>query len=115
MQRLFPAAALLLAACASTPPPPVEKPTVPVAVPTKPERGELIGLSSNELVARLGTPRIQVREGDGTRLQFTSAACVLDAYLYPGSGGVPRVSHVEARTRDGRGATQESCLATIER
>ena len=81
MRRLVPFAALLAAACASTPTP-TPTPVVPtVAVAEPPQRGGLIGLGANELVARFGTPRLQVREGAGTKLQFLGSACVLDAYL----------------------------------
>jgi hypothetical protein len=114
MRFLIPASMLLLAGCASTPaPPPKVEPTKPVVV-EKVERGPLVGLSANELVSRLGTPRLQVKEGDGTKLQFANTACVIDAYLYPGSSGTPRVSHVDTRTRDGRNAEQQSCIDSIE-
>jgi hypothetical protein len=112
MKRITLAAALFLAGCATTPPPSVR----PVANGTeKPERGDLVGLTASELVVRLGTPRIQVREGDGTKLQFASARCVLDAYLYPATSGsgVPRVTHVDARDRSGRDVDQQGCIADI--
>ncbi len=116
MRILVPAAAaLLLAACASTPAPVVPQP--PVAAPAlPPERGGLTGLTARELVARLGPARLQVREGDGTRMQFAAPACVLDAFLYPAPGrpapGV--VTHVETRLRDGRDTAQAPCLAALE-
>jgi len=111
MRRFFPAAALLLAACAATP----NKPVGPARPEGRPELGDLIGLDANELVARLGQPRIQVREGDGTKLQFAGGSCVLDAYLYPAArgSGVPRVTHVDARARDGRNVDQQGCIAAI--
>ncbi|MEO6113076.1 MAG: hypothetical protein ABIP07_01330 [Sphingomicrobium sp.] len=108
------AAVLLLAACATTPAPQPVAPVRPVEV--KPQRGDLIGLTANELGARFGQPRIQVREGDGTKLQFATKSCILDAYLYPPSGGkgVVRVTHVDARTRDGRDTDQARCITAIE-
>ena len=116
MRYLLSAAPLfLLAGCGTTP--------VPVITPDRPqagtqaapvERGALIGLDAGGLAARLGSPRLQVREGDGIKLQYGASGCVLDAYLYPGSGGVARVTHVDTRTRDGRAIDQASCLRMIE-
>ena len=112
MRRFAPFAALIVAACASTPTP---APVVPAAtVEEPPERGDLIGLGANELVARFGTPRLQVREGAGTKLQFLGSACVLDAYLYaPASGGAQRVAHVDTRNREGRTVDQAGCIAAL--
>ncbi|MBA3666677.1 MAG: hypothetical protein H0W65_03005 [Sphingomonas sp.] len=114
MRRLIPASALLLAGCATAPPVPVV-PAKPAVVETS-EQGALIGLGANELVARLGTPRLQIREGDGTKLQFSAPACILDAYLYPppAGQGIGRVTHVDTRTRDGRATDQLRCLTAIE-
>jgi len=117
MRRLFPLAALFVAACATTPPPPPApvEPPKPVVV-EKPESGTLIGLTANELVSRLGTPRLQIREGQGTKLQFAVSACILDAYLYPPApgGGVLRVAHVDTRSRQGTDVNQQNCITAIE-
>ena len=115
MRIIVPAVALLLlAACATTPTPAPVAPVTPVEV--KPQRGDLIGLTANGLGVRFGQPRIQVREGDGTKLQFAAKSCILDAYLYPPSGGkgVVRVTHVDARTRDGRDTDRARCITAIE-
>ena len=108
------ATALLLAACASTPTPAPVAPTPAVVEP--PERGDLIGLNASDLTARLGQPRLQVREGDGTKLQYRSDACVLDAYLYPpaGGSGPARVTHVDTRRPDGRDVSQMDCLSSLD-
>ena len=115
MRHFAPAAALLLTAACATTPTPVAVTPVP-AVVAKPQRGELIGLTPNEVGARFGKPRLQVREGDGTKVQFATARCVLDLYLYPagGSGSVARVTHVDARTLDGRDTDKARCLADLE-
>lgn len=116
MRFLIPAvAALLIAACASTPKPAPVAPAKPVmAEPV--ERGDLIGMTAAELSTRFGQPRLTVREGDGTKLQFANEKCVIDAYLYPPASGTgaARVTHVDTRTRDGRGAEQTSCITSIE-
>ena len=105
---------LVLAGCAATPRP---APTpARVAVPAAPrEFGALIGLDANALAARLGLPRLQVREGNGTKLQFAGGSCLLDAYLYPTpTGGTPRVTHVDTRDREGRNVAQANCITMIE-
>ena len=114
MRYLMSAATLLLlAGCGTTPVPVITPDRAPVnAAPA--QRGALIGLDASGLAARLGSPRLQVREGDGIKLQYGASGCVLDAYLYPGSGGAPRVTHIDTRTRDGRAIDQTSCLRMIE-
>lgn len=118
MRRLLPFAGLLIAGCAATPPPPPAQPVMPAkpAVTERPETGDLIGLSANELASRFGQPRLQVREGDGTKLQFVAPSCVLDAYLYPpgSGGGLPRVTHVDTRDLQGRDVDQIRCIAAIQ-
>ena len=105
---------LLLAGCASSPEPVAIPAHVPVAS-APPQRGGLIGADAKILATRFGTPRLRVREGDGTKLQFAGGTCLLDFYLYPGSDGVPRVTHVDSRSRDGRNVAQAECVAMIER
>lgn len=107
-------AALLLAACGTTPKPVAAPTPVPVEAPRR--SGNLVGMTANEMIARFGTPRLQIREGEGTKLQFMATACVLDAYLYPppGGGGLARVTHVDTRNRDGRVIDPSGCIAAIE-
>jgi hypothetical protein len=116
MRFLVPLTALLLAACASTP-----APQPGPAAPAPPAGGAhshstLSGMTANELAQHFGKPRLQIREGDGTKLQFAGPACVLDAYLYPsqGGGGVPRVSHVDARNMQGDPVNVVGCVASLE-
>ena len=50
------------------------------------------------LARRFGQPRLDVREGDARKLQFSGTACVLDVFLYPlRQGAEPVATHVEAR------------------
>ena len=104
-----------LAACA----PRVATPVEPVPSPTTPIRptGGLFGVTSNDLIARFGQPSFQVREGAGTKLQWSENGCVLDAYLYPppNGQGVPRVMHVDARNPSGADLGLDSCLALLAR
>jgi len=113
MRRITLFATLFAAGCASTPAPPPQPEPVPVK-PSPQLRGELIGLTAADLVQRLGTPALQVREGRSLKLQFRGAACVLDAYLYPpAGGGVERVAHIDARLRSGVDTDQRRCVAAL--
>ena len=100
-----------LAACASRPVP-VAQP-VPVAPTPQTDRG-LRGLTANELVGHFGTPALQIREGTSLKLQFRGRQCVLDAYLYPQSGGTLRVTHVDTRTPNGADTDQAACILALE-
>jgi hypothetical protein len=104
---------LLLAACATRQPPPVAQPT-PVAPPTPEKNRSLGGLTANELVGHFGSPALQIREGTSLKLQFRGRQCVLDAYLYPQSGGTLRVTHVDTRTPNGADMDQAACILALE-
>jgi hypothetical protein len=112
MRRFIIASALLLAGCATRPQQPVEQPSEPIEQPR--QFAPLIGLSAQQLVSRLGRPALQVQEGTGTKLQFRGSACILDAYLYPGHGGVPVVTHVDTRNAAGADVNQASCISVLE-
>ena len=107
-------AALMIAACARAP-----RAVEPGPAPVTSERpsGVLIGLTASELGQRFGQPGFQVREGVGTKLQWSENGCVLDAYLYPppNGQGVARVAHVDARRPSGVDIDVESCLALLAR
>ena len=108
MRRLIFCFTVTLAGCASTPEPSV----APVATPA-PRATGLIGLTGQEVANRLGlVPTLQIREGNGTKIQFRTRSCVLDAYLYPPArGGQPVVEHVDTRTPQGADYPEVSCLA----
>ncbi len=107
------ATALLLAACATAPEPVAPTPAKPV--PQVVERGDLIGLTADELGLRFGQPGFQVREGAGVKLQFSGGGCVLDAYLYPpeSGAGVERVAHIDTRRPSGDNIDQFACFAML--
>ena len=117
MRRTLAFAALLLAGCATAPQP---QPQVPPATPMAPQpplHGELIGMTATELVQRLGTPALQIREGQSLKLQFRGSRCILDAYLYPprDASGPERVAHVDARLSSGVETDPRVCVATLSR
>jgi hypothetical protein len=120
MRSLSVAALSLLAACTTTAPTGVPTPSqAPRPQPQLQQplqRGGLVGLSADELVARFGRPGFQVREGPGLKLQWSVPGCVLDTYLYPPPNGigVARVTYAEARRPDGNPADQAGCIAGVD-
>jgi hypothetical protein len=115
MRRLVPAFSLFVAACASAPqaPPPT---TASVPAPARHVPTGVVGMTASELVAHLGNPVLQVREGPGVKMQFRSRTCVLDAYLYPPESGqgLTRVTHSDARLHSGQDTDQAACISQIE-
>ncbi|MDB5662563.1 MAG: hypothetical protein JWN59_901 [Sphingomonas bacterium] len=109
-------AALALSACASTAPvrPAVKGPPVPQALGAGLER--VMGKDARALQELLGAPDQDVREQRARRLQFSSALCVLDAYLYPpASGREPVVTWIDTRLSNGNDIDRASCIAALSR
>jgi hypothetical protein len=76
----------------------------------------VIGRTAKYLEAGFGKPNLDIREGPARKLQYSGAACVLDVYLYPPSGGgEPIVTYVDARRPDGADFDRASCVAALER
>jgi len=112
MRRFFLAFPLLLAGCMARQPQP-ETQAPPVAA-AQPAYGQLIGLTASELAGHFGGPTLQVREGPSVKLQFRSRRCVLDAYLYPSTGGAMRVTYVDTRLPSGVDTDQAACISALE-
>ncbi|WP_294121453.1 hypothetical protein [Sphingomonas sp.] len=73
-------------------------------------------MTANELIQLFGKPRLQIVEGEGTKLQFAGPNCLLDVYLYPPSGGgTPRATLIEARNVQGDNVSAQNCAATLEK
>ena len=104
--------ALLLSACMRAPRQEAPQPTPPTPAPQV--RNQLNGLTPNELVGHFGKPALQIHEGTSLKLQFRGRSCVLDAYLYPQSGGVLRVTHVDTRSPNGADIDQAACISALE-
>ena len=143
---LRPGAALLaltlLAGCAAvptatpqTPPPVVRGQAPPPMTPTRPQVAPstgafvaprvmqmpgleaVIGRNGTALANTFGVPRLEVREGDVLKLQFSGEACVLDVYLYPlRPGAEPSATYVDARrASDGIDVDRAACVAALKR
>jgi hypothetical protein len=67
------------------------------------------------LLREFGAARLDVREGDMRKLQFSGQACVLDVFLYPLTRGAEPVStYVEARrSSDGQDVDKAACVAAL--
>jgi hypothetical protein len=105
---------LSLAACMRAPQQAPAAPTPAPVAETPRTRSELGGLTANELVGHFGMPALQIREGTSLKLQFRGRACVLDAYLYPQSGGTLRVTHIDTRSPNGADMDQAACISSLE-
>ncbi len=78
-------------------------PTIPPSTPEPaiarlPEIGKLQGMRREELLSLLGKPDFQRNDPPAELLQYRSADCVVDIFLY-GDAGDYRVVHAEARDR----------------
>jgi hypothetical protein len=118
------AAILLLAGCASSGGPPrVARPdsggTEPSLATPRPQQQRadaVMGRNAASLIALFGQPALDVQEGIARKLQFSGRNCVLDAYLYPPRDRAePIVTHVDARSADGRDADRTACVAALRR
>jgi hypothetical protein len=72
----------------------------------------VIGLSGQEVMARLGRPNWTRRERPAEVWQYEAGACTLDLYLYQ-DHGTDRVIHAEARDRAAASVPLAGCLALI--
>jgi hypothetical protein len=101
---------LLLAACATAP---RQESVAPApAVPQQPaDQNSLLGLTAQQLYGRFGAPALQIHEGNSLKLQFRTARCVIDAYLYPSANGGMKVTYVDTRLPSGADVSQAACIA----
>ena len=75
----------------------------------------VLGRTVAVLQSEFGQPELDIREGSARKLQFGSSICVLDTYLYPPKAGGPAiVTHIDARTPDGRDIDRASCVAALQ-
>lgn len=111
----FIAISLVLAGCGEIKPPPLS--ATAIAPPISPlGLDRVIGRDSRSLVALFGPADQDVWEASARKLQFGSAICIIDAFLYPpAKGKEPIVTYVEARQNDGTTIDKASCVAALTR
>jgi hypothetical protein len=107
--------AVALAACGDIKPPPLS--ATAIAPPVSPlGLDRVIGRDARSLVTLFGPADQDVWEASARKLQFGSAICILDAFLYPpAKGKEPVVTYVEARQNDGSTIDKASCVAALTR
>jgi len=109
----------MLAACGEAtihPVAAVSKPEPHRLVPHDPVLGGVIGADAEALIRQFGEPRLDVRDGDARKLQWSGTACILDAYLYPGEhGGHATATFVDARRGDGRDVDRIACINALRK
>jgi hypothetical protein len=123
MRALLPISLIvMLAACG-------EESVRPVAMVSKPEAhlphhsaphpdafGGVIGSDAEALIRQFGQPRLDIRDGDARKLQWSGTACILDAYLYPGEKSTrATATFVDARRGDGRDVDRAACIAALRK
>lgn len=107
----------VLSACAATST--ISAPALPTVYdnsPLKKVQGleVVMGKSAANLIRLFGKPRQDVAEAPARKLQFSSGACILDAYLYPPqNGGEQRVTHIDTRRSDGAEVDRVSCVNAL--
>lgn len=89
-------------------------PQIAAAPPVAGARG-LVGLSRDALGARLGQAGFVRRDGPAEVWRYRGAACLLDVFVYRETDGAQRVTHIDARTLQGRPTPADPCLDTLER
>jgi hypothetical protein len=102
---------------------PPTRPTPPVVGVRAPQVLRAAGLEgvieqdAATLLRRFGTARLDVREGDMRKLQFSGEPCVLDVFLYPlRPGAEPVATYLEARrASDGQEVDRAACVAALQR
>ena len=114
MRRIVLASTLFLAACATRPEAPPVVQQTPQPRPAQRQVPELTGLTGKQLIEHLGRPALQIQEGTSIKLQFRNTFCVLDAYLYPSTGGQLRVTHVDTRSPSGVDIDRSRCISALE-
>ena len=109
---------LLLAGCSTTATvPAIRRDTTPVPTASRvaPGLDRIIGRDAGAVIALLGEPHADLREGAGRKLQFMGAECVLDTYLYAKGSAAPIVTYVDARRSDGSPIDKALCVASFSR
>ncbi len=110
--------ALLLGGCATVPVTKAPPPAPTIQPPSYNLSGleRVMGQTAGQLQVLFGKPDLDVREASARKMQYASAICVLDAYLYPPHAGAePVVKYIDARQPDGRDIDRASCVSALVR
>ena len=74
----------------------------------------VMGKTADQLIRLFGKPQLDISEPPAHKLQFSSGACILDAYLYPSEdNNTRRVTHIDARRSDGAAVDRVSCVNAL--
>ena len=74
-----------------------------------------MGITRDALGARLGQAGFVRRDGPAEVLRFRGNTCLLDVFVYREADNTQRVTHVDARTLQGRPTPPDPCLDTLEK
>ncbi len=78
--------------------------------------GDMLGRTEKSLRAQYGDPRLDIREGEGRKMQYLTKKCVVDIYLFPPSAGKEaQVVHIDARDDAGRDLDRDGCVQQLSR
>lgn len=105
----------------SAPRPAASPPAAPAAKPvariqSAPGLEGVIGASPEAVIRQFGQPRLDIREEDARKLQWSGTACILDVFFYPPPGGGQQAAtYVEARRGDGREVDRAACIAALRK
>jgi hypothetical protein len=99
-----------VAAPVAAPDPPA--PTAPQLIPLPQEAPTyLTGMEPNQVLAKLGKPSLDRRDGRLRMLQFTGRTCILDVVFWRAPvNPAPGALHVEARSLKGDRTETNACL-----
>lgn len=76
--------------------------------------GALAGMETAKVEATLGPPSFRRSDGPSEWLQYRSATCILDVFLYRDADAeTARVAHVEARTSQLDSVPESTCLDSL--
>ncbi|RQW39245.1 hypothetical protein [Novosphingobium sp. LASN5T] len=85
-------------------------------IQTAPGLESVIGADAQQLSRLFGPPRLDIREEDARKLQWSGSACILDVFLYPpAQGGRQTATYVDARRGDGRDVDRAACIAALKK
>jgi hypothetical protein len=98
----------------ATAPAPAAKPVA--RIQSAPGLEGVIGASPEAAIRQFGQPRLDIREEDARKLQWSGTACILDVFFYPPPGGGQQTAtYVEARRGDGREVDRAACVAALRK